>query len=936
MNPLIAQHWDRVEAWLDALLDLAPAERAAWLAAHCDDDALRLATLELAAAEDEGERALAGLRGEISTPIEGARIGPYTLLRLLGEGGMATVFLAERTTAEFKQRVALKLMRTGLFSPSALERFRREQQIHATLEHPNIARIHDSGISSAGVPYFAVEYVDGTSIDAHCDQRRLGVDARLALFVEVCDAVAFAHQNLVVHRDLKPSNILVTADGTPKLLDFGIAKLIAADAEETRTATDHRHLTPAYAAPEQFEGGAITTATDAYALGVLLAQLLTGQRPAQPDERESTTRRVASRIAMQSTPEHAALRNTTLTELRRRLRGDLDWIIARALAPDPARRYTGAAALRDDIRRHLDGLPVQARPDTMRYRAAKFARRHVAALAASLLVAAALVAATAISLTQAGRAQREAARATSEAQRANAVKSFLLKLFVAIEPGESAPPETADAVLERGGAQALEEFAAQPELEFEVLSAIGEVESKRGELERARAPLERALAIAQARYGRTDPRTLTAATHVARLDDGAGRFDAGAERLATLLGEYRRAHPGERSVVLAEALIQDGSLATRRGKYDEAVAATGEAIALARAVPGADDTLRSGLLVHADALMRASRIEDAFVAQREAFDLTLKTYGPDHVSTALAHGVLAEILRSRGRLDEAEKHARESVAIYRRVFTGPSPDLATALNDLAVALALQGKVSEAVTLLEETLSMQREVYDPGHAYIASTIVNLGAMAARVGEYARAEQLLREAREAQRAALGADHPRLSRTEVELGRTLLRQGRHDEAAPLLEAALAADLARFAEPHVAIAADRLALADLELGRGRVETGLDQAKRAHDAYEVLVEPTQPKAIEARYVYGRALAADGQHDAGATEVDGALAAARTATAPQPFMIARTLLEAARLARGRGDAEAAQRYLDDMAVALDTSPDPEVRLRAELARERKR
>jgi serine/threonine-protein kinase len=513
----IERHWDRVGPWLDELFEIAAPEREAWLRARCDEPALRAEVLALLVEETAGAHALDEIRRWLgAAPLEGQQVGPYRLVRHLGDGGMGSVHLAERETAEFTQRVALKLLRIGAVSPSQIELFRREQQIHAALGHPHIARVLDSGITAGGVPYFALEYVDGAPIDRHCDERSLGIDARLRLLLPVCDAVQFAHQNLVVHRDLKPSNILVTHDGEPKLLDFGIAKLLAdPNAATSPTATGTALLTPAYAAPEQFRGGPITTATDVYALGVVLVELLTGRRPAPADTATSSTQRAPSRLAADVAPDVAARRGLDPVALRRRLKGDLDWIAARALDPDPTRRYPGAGALADDLRRHLEGRPIRARPDSLAYRTGKFVRRNAAAVGVAALAAVSLIGATAFSIAQAERARREATRAASEAARAeteaaraNAAKTFLLQLFVQGAPGSSAPPDTAAEMLERGQAEALRQFEGQPELQVEVLGAIGDVERQRGNLAAARAPLERAVELARRHFGDGDRRTL--------------------------------------------------------------------------------------------------------------------------------------------------------------------------------------------------------------------------------------------------------------------------------------------------------------------------------------------------------------------------------------------------------------------------------------------
>jgi len=408
MDTLPPDRWYAVDRIFTEALDLRDGERAVFVRQACgSDDALYDEVIALLQSREAAQAAL----GESATAFaalllpdlqhhlddaarlpSGTRIGPYRLLEEIGRGGMGTVYLAERIDA-YHRRVALKLVKRGMDSDEILRRFRYERQILAGLEHPHIARLYDGGLSDDGRPYLAMEYVDGRPIDQYCDAATLDIDARLRLFASVCEAVQYAHQNLVVHRDLKPSNVLITAAGQVKLLDFGIAKLLdeeAAGVSAPVTRTGLRVMTPAYAAPEQVRGEAITTATHVYALGVVLYKLLTGQRPyedveenAQAAERavlEQEPVRPSTAITKATetlTPERAsAARATSVERLQRRLQGDLDVMVLKALRKEPERRYASAAAFAEDIRRHLDGLPVTARPDTRSYRVRKFVRRH--------------------------------------------------------------------------------------------------------------------------------------------------------------------------------------------------------------------------------------------------------------------------------------------------------------------------------------------------------------------------------------------------------------------------------------------------------------------------------------------------------------------------------------------------------------------------------
>ncbi|MBV9926829.1 MAG: protein kinase [Acidobacteria bacterium] len=454
-------NWEQVKELFHQAVELPTGEREAFLEARCGEDAvLRDAVAGLLRADDEGptlleHSPLAFVRDGLATEGGAAprRIGPYVILRELGSGGMGTVYEATRDDEQFRQRVAVKLVRRGLDSdPDILRRFHNERQILASLNHPNIARLFDGGATEDGRPYFAMEYVDGKPVDEYCEAAGLDTAARLRLFRTVCAAVSYAHQNLVVHRDLKPSNIVVTADGTVKLLDFGIAKLLRPDEDPsaTQTATQLGAMTPAYASPEQVRGLRATTASDVYSLGVVLYELLTGRRPYEFDGRRADE---MARVVCEVEPQRPSALAAETTErdvrrstrpagpsLRRRLRGDVDNIVLLALRKDPARRYSSAELLSEDIRRHLDGLPVSARADTFTYRVSKFVERNRASTIAAALVLLTLVVGVVGMSWEAVRAERERARAEKRfAQVRQLANNVVFKYYDEIEklPGST-------------------------------------------------------------------------------------------------------------------------------------------------------------------------------------------------------------------------------------------------------------------------------------------------------------------------------------------------------------------------------------------------------------------------------------------------------------------------------------------------------------------
>ncbi len=524
--------WREVDRLFEAALDLAAAERAAFLGGTCGADAALRAEVERLLAADEAgsgdflERpALASLAlpptptggGPEGTEgaAAGSHLGPYRLLAPLQSGGMGTVYRAVRDDEQYQRQVAVKILRAGLRGEEVLHRFRAERQILARLEHPHIARLYEGGESDSGRPYLVMELVEGEPLDTYCDRRSLPIEERLALFRKVCGAVQYAHQSLLVHRDLKPSNILVTPEGEPKLLDFGIAKQLEGPAEDAGlTRPGVRLLTPAYASPEQARGEPISTASDVYSLGVLLYELLCGKSPYRLEglaphevEREIGEREPSrpSRAFDPASPEAEAAaraRGLTAKALRRRLHGDLDNVVARAMRKEPRLRYPSASALAADLRAHVLDLPLVAQPDSWAYRLRKLARRRRLSLAAAGLLLS-LLAGYVLHL----RAQEKGLR--EERDKGEQALLFLLETAVAADPyhtGEGFP--TAQGLVDAGAARAQAELAQAPEVQATLLDALGQIDASFARFTEAEALLRQALALRERHLG---PRSQEAA-----------------------------------------------------------------------------------------------------------------------------------------------------------------------------------------------------------------------------------------------------------------------------------------------------------------------------------------------------------------------------------------------------------------------------------------
>ncbi|HEX2250310.1 MAG TPA: protein kinase [Gemmatimonadales bacterium] len=645
LNALVRERWQEVESLLDAALDLEPDRRAAFLNAACDSDpALRAEVERLLRSCERAEgllpkpaaEACASLLASFTAdevPTE-SRIGPYRIVREAGRGGMGTVYVAERADDQYRKRVALKLVRRGLDDTHLVRRFLEERQILASLDHPHIAQLLDGGVMPGGLPWYAMEYVDGLPMDRYCDEHRLSVERRLRLFLDVCEAVQYAHRNLVVHRDLKPSNILVTADGEVKLLDFGIAKLLAqSDAPgEALTRTGFRAMTPEYASPEQVRGDAISTASDVYSLGIVLYELLTGQRPyrlggrapheierailGEQPERPST-------VAGRGGADTAMLRGMTPDRLCRRLRGDLDTIVLTAMRKEPDRRYATAEQLAADIRRHLDGLPVAARRDTWRYRAGKFVGRHPAGVASAAAFALLLSGASVVTMVQ-------SARTAHERDKAEQISTFLVDLLRAPDPYRGRGGAiTVRELLDSAVARIDRELIGQPELRAELLSVMGRSYWGLGLPSRSRAILESAITLRQ--------RTRGDAFELLQDQATAGRIAfeesdyAAAESLGRASLATGRRLFGERHPSLTPALLNLTFTLRNLGRDSEADSLLLEAVAIQRTQPrDSIGSLATTLAAFASSRWARADWVGADTLYREALALRREALGDEH------------------------------------------------------------------------------------------------------------------------------------------------------------------------------------------------------------------------------------------------------------------------------------------------------------------
>jgi serine/threonine-protein kinase len=879
---------------LRALFDLAieqpPEERAAWIDAHVPDPALRVKLLRLIdAAGASGvldvpaaERAAAIGEAPPFTPAAwvGRRIGAFRLVRPIGEGGMAIVFLGERDDPALRQQVAVKLMRCGLPSDIEQRLFQRERQALAALSHPHIARFIDGGVAEGGVPYIVMEYVDGRPIDRHAADARLDLRARVAAMVDACRAVAAAHRALIVHRDLKPSNILVDGEGRVKLLDFGIAKLL--DGTGSAPQTEFVAMTPAYAAPEQREAGAISTATDVYALGVVLHELLLGERP-----RPGITQRPSTRIDRDALVAAGLPANPPV--VAGALAGDLDNILAKALAPDPARRYPDAAALADDLERHLEGRPVLAHPPSRWYTVRKFVQRHRGGVAVTCALVLAVFASLGVALWQAREAQQQA-------QRANAVRDFVLSVF---ESARARLPRDLRPTPEQLVAQAQARLDAaadlDPALRVDLDRTLGEVLLSLS----AHAEADAALARAQEQTDRTRDPAAWLALEVQRAHAwfGQGELARVATAMDRALPDIRRvATPllPQALAVLARARLESGEIAAALAHQREATR-----IAEAAGPQDSEDVLVAGFAL--GGLLAAAQ------EHREAHDVLaprLATWRDRHDATdaryVQALGALAVADDALGDLASAEARLREVLDLQRRIYPAQHDAVANALRNLGSVVGRRGDAEAAAAHYDEALAMQREVLDPDSVEIAITEDALGVL--RGGQRRFEEAVAHYQRSLAICARGALRNEVCpRARNNLGMAYYRMGKHADARREMEAALAERRALFGDDHPTVAYSMSTLSNVSAASGDDAGARDLAAQAVALLERRGLGDTRDAALVRQGLAMAQRRSGDPAAGLAQVETALATWRRVAPQAKAREVSMLIERAQSQRDLGD-----------------------------------
>jgi eukaryotic-like serine/threonine-protein kinase len=819
------ERWERIQSVFHDVADRPESDRAELLKTACGGDDGLMADVAALLEEDASsasllDRDLTQIAHQVldaplkSLPSE--EFGPYRLKGILGEGGMGVVYLAERE--DLGSLVAIKILRDAWLSPARLARFESEQRTLANLNHPSIARLYDADCLANGTPWFVMEFVEGAPLTDYCRTRECSIEERLLLFRSVCEAVQYAHSQAIIHRDLKPSNILVRMDGTVKLLDFGIAKQLESldeAADPTRTAL--RLMTPAYAAPEQLEGGRVGTASDVYSLGVILYELLAGRLPFDLSKRTPAEAELAIVRSEAEKPSAVAAKHPGIPRAGKAAWSDLDVLCLTAMHKDPERRYRSVEALIRDIDHYLKAEPLESQPDTLPYRIGKFVRRNRKAVAAAAIVFTVFAAQAAVFTIRLARARNAALAETARTQR---IQRFMLNLFGGGHQ-EAGPSENLRvvALLDRG-VQEARTLNQDPRVQAELYETLGGIYEKLGKFDQADSLLQSAFDKQRSISG---PKSVEAAESLVAL--GSLRADEGnykeAERLIREALAIERAQLPRNAPALAKATGALGQALEAAGLHDQAIKALDEAVQVQSTPDGEQPELARSLTALAEAHFflgryaaaeslnqRALTIDRQSYGERhplvagdlidlgniqhqlghyseaeryfrQALDITETWYGKDNPETASDMITLAQTLAFQSHYDEAELLLRQAVAVQENVYGKVNSHVAFALNALGIVAIKRGDLKGAESDFSRVIDIYRSVYGDKEQHVALAIANLAGVYLERKEYAHAELLYRDAVRRFTEALSPGDINTGIARVKLGRTLLRERRYREA-------------------------------------------------------------------------------------------------------------------------------------------------------------
>ena len=745
------------------------------------DDFLEIASTETLTFEEDQ-----------TNPLIGKHIGPYLIEEEIGSGGMGIVLIGKRDDHKFEQKVAIKILKQGLSTKYLVKRFETERQILANLQHPNIARLFDGGTTNEGLPYLIMEYIDGIPITEYCEKHNLSIKQRLKLFQSVCDAVQYAHQHLIIHRDIKPGNILVNQDGRPKLLDFGVAKLLDEHIDLTRTRM--WIMTPEYASPEQILGENITTSSDIYSLGILLYQLLTG---CQPYKITTSSPFAISKIITEgkivkpSEIQRDKISSTDSEKCKEKtekafnlLKGDLDNIILKAMRKDPSQRYKSVQELSDDINRYLKGLPIIARKDTIPYRFSKFVKRHKIGVTLSVLFLVTILASIVMIIHQERITAAERDKARIENIKFEKVNSFLQQMLSSVDPSELGRDVKVYDILEKAANDVETELNDQPEIEASIRSTLGNTYVNLGEYKKGKPFLDKALEINENLYGKESEQTAQSLHDLALYYDWVGDYKMADSLYNESINIFRKVlkHPTKR---FADALNDYAITAMNVGHHDKA--------------------------------------EKLF---NEAIDIALSLYGEKNRNTAVFMNNLALNYLDAGNFDKAEKYFKKSIAIITELLGENRPEIGSSYNNLAYLYMVKNDFKLAKEYLEKSYKLKVTLKGKDHSDVGLALNNLGVINIKMNNYSVAEKYLLKALKQYKKTLDADHPWVALSQYWLGKVYLETNRLDKAENFLRKSLKTRIKRFPKENK------------DIWRTRAELGICLLKKGvyKDAEDILI----------------------------------------------------------------------------------------------------
>ena len=707
-------------------------------------------------------------------------VGSYRLIRLLGTGGMGNVYLAARNDEQFEQFVALKIIKEGIVSDDVLSRFVGERQILASLNHPNISRLFDGGTTKNGLPWFAMEYVEGIPITKYCEERNSSLKERLDLFLNVCSAVQYAHQNLVIHRDLKPANILITENSQPKLLDFGIAKLMDLEQEPGVTQYQNRLMTPEYASPEQVKHEPVSTVSDVYSLGILLYELLTGELPYQFEKRSPVH---IEQVISNTIPSKPSLRSQNA-----KLKGDLDNIVLKALRKDPEERYSSVEQLAEDIRRYQNNLPVIAQKDSFVYRSRKFLRRHTWSVAVSAVITLLVLSFATVTYIQSQAIEARAVEAEEERDRAEEVSNFLIDLFGSVDPSE-ARDESLSAVelLHRGTDRVDTELSEQPDLQSELYLVISDVYESLGMYDEALSIAEKALTIQRELYGNVNPDIATSLNAIGWIYHQKGEYETADSLLQSALAMRRQLYVDDH-LEIARTLNDLAVLKQARGDYAATDTLLLECLEIRRNLLGDNhESVGVALSNYAALKWRLGDLEAAEEMMRETLEILQANFGDENMRVSVAMTNLAAILLTRGDVDGAEPLYRKSLDIRYQLVGEEHPDVAYSLAHLGNLLRMKGDYAEAEKNLFKALELRKRLLGEDHILVGDSSRLLAYLYFEMKDYQNAETYYKAAIQTFESAFPDGHTRTAQVMQSLGEVYLQMKDPVSAEPLFREAM-----------------------------------------------------------------------------------------------------------------------------------------------------